>query len=95
MIGKKYTTLFTKPKITGSNNFNTIVHQIIPSKQIRHRWKISSNPFCPICDQTETYEHLFIDCDAIQHFWSKIASMFEQFGIINNVQTLSQKSDRL
>ena len=55
-----------------------LIHKIIPSKEVRFSWNISSNKTCNICDITETYSHLFIFCKELKNFWDKITEIFKK-----------------
>ena len=66
-----------------------LIHKIVPSKQIRFVWKISSNPNCNFCNEIENYQHLFIDCNQNNTFWQKITNLLTYCGISNNVKSLN------
>ena len=65
-----------------------LIHKIIPSKELRFIWKISSNPLCNVCNVTESYSHLFIECKEIQNFWDQIITLLNKCGLTNNIQSL-------
>ena len=66
-----------------------LIHKIIPSKELRFLWKLSSNPYCNVCDKvTETYYHLFIGCEEIKDFWDQINILLNKCGLTNNIKSL-------
>ena len=66
-----------------------LVNKIVPSKELRYTWKLSSDSLCPICiNKIENYSHLFIDCHAVTQLWSKIITAFKEIGLSNNMKTL-------
>ena len=67
-----------------------LIHKVVPSKEIRYTWKISSNPYCDVCNnETESYQHLFINCKILNEFWNKIIELFKLCGISNNIKSLN------
>ena len=65
-----------------------LIHKIVPSKEIRYTWKISTTPYCNNCEETESYKHLFIECKQIKDFWNKINDLFKFCGINKNINSL-------
>ena len=45
-----------------------LINRIVPSKEIRFKWKVIESPLCVLCNVTETYYHLFIDCKYLDSF---------------------------
>ena len=56
-------------------------------KEIRYTWKISSNPY-NFCNETETYQHLFIEFKTLNEFWNKIIELLNVCGVSNNIKSL-------
>ena len=45
---------------------------IVPTKKMLFTWKISETNFCNFCNRIEDYEHLFISCNYLLNFWTKV-----------------------
>ena len=41
-----------------------------------------------VCNLTESYSHLFIECKEIQNFWDQIITLLNKCGLTNNIQSL-------
>ena len=42
-----------------------LINAILPCKQLLFKWKLTDNSLCEICKITENYNHLFIECPAV------------------------------
>ena len=62
-----------------------LIHKIIPSKEVRFKWKMSPSPCCNICNLTESYEHLFIRCPIVTANWLKLHNLLLSCGIDKNL----------
>ncbi len=50
-----------------------INHNILYTNEKLHRIKISESPLCTFCNnETETLEHLFVDCDVVANVWQEV-----------------------
>ena len=84
------------PKLDFINSYNIIKNPILPSKtkenvfQVLNRtlWTknkayksgMSENPNCPFCEQTETMEHLLMDCDCYSNkIWTILSRIYFVF----------------
>ena len=68
-----------------------VLNRIFTSREILHSWKMVQNPLCLKCDTVENYQHLFIECSAVNLFWLQIQNLFRSCGIhrsIRNLKTL-------
>ena len=55
-----------------------LLHFILPCKQLLFRWHITANDKCNVCNITEDYEHLFVNCQYLTTFWSKIKNLLQK-----------------
>ncbi len=60
-----------------------MMHNILPCKLLLHRWRLADNPLCNVCNTTEDYEHLFVQCKQVQDAWKFLCSALAQIGIEN------------
>lgn len=58
-----------------------LTHFILPCKQLLYKWCITSNDQCSVCKVTEDYEHMFITCQYLDQFWSKIKVLLQKVKI--------------
>ena len=66
-----------------------LIHNILPTNELLHIWKIKDNPFCSNCKQyIDNYNHFFIDCPLIQTFWNFIQGLFNKCGYKHNMKDL-------
>ncbi|XP_060586418.1 uncharacterized protein LOC132742114 [Ruditapes philippinarum] len=65
-----------------------VINMIFTSKETRYKWKMVSSPLCNKCNKIEDYQHLFIDCMAVNVFWEKILYIFQECGIQRNIRRL-------
>jgi len=56
------------------------IHDIIVNKYWLHKWKLSDNSICRLCDRNEeTIYHMFWHCPKIKTFWFHFNSHFKKF----------------
>ena len=62
-----------------------INHNILYTNEKLHRIKISESPLCTFCNnETETLEHLFVDCDVVANVWQEVLeNLLQPFGVTN------------
>lgn len=65
-----------------------LLNKIFTSRAILNSWKMVQNPLCLICNKIEDYNHLFIDCAAVDIFWDKVQNLFNMCGIQRNIRSL-------
>ena len=65
-----------------------LINRVVPSKEIRFKWKVIDSPLCVLCNITESYNHLFINCKYLDDFWNTITLIFKAYGIENNIKKL-------
>ena len=53
-----------------------LINSILPCKQTLFKWKLTDSTLCEVCDVTEDYEHMFINCRAVQQLWTKLEITF-------------------
>ena len=46
------------------------------------------NPLCEICKEIENYEHLFIDCPAVDELWQILNQIFKKCKFSNSMKQL-------
>ena len=81
------------PKTDFINSYNIIKNSLIPSKTKENAFQVlnrtlwtknkayksgmSENPNCPFCEQTETMEHLLMDCDCYSNkIWTILSRIY-------------------
>ena len=56
-----------------------LVHRILPTNKFLHKINIKTNDLCSFCgEQSETFGHLFWDCDLVASFWLLFADLIKQ-----------------
>ena len=65
-----YTSLLTDLQSNKLKEYRfKLINAALPCKQLLFKWKLIDNPLCEICKITENYNHLFIECPAVQQVW--------------------------
>lgn len=66
-----------------------IIHRYFPCKANLHIWKIEDNNKCNYCNEVESLEHYFADCNTLQIFWQRLKAWFlRNFDFVINFKTL-------
>ena len=75
------TTIYTKLR---AFQFK-INHNILYTNEKLHKVKLSDSPLCTFCNtETETLEHLLVDCDKVVSIWRDIIeNLLQPFGVTN------------
>jgi hypothetical protein len=53
---------------------NTLIHNLIPCREMLVKWKKVTNNECPVCKVPETVEHIYFECHCIKYVWQAIGS---------------------
>ena len=79
---KIYETRIKNQKIKKIADFHfKLLHQVLPSQEKLHRWKISNTDTCRFgCTINETYNHLFITCPRLLSLRIFIEDILKQLG---------------
>ncbi|KAL9989421.1 hypothetical protein ACROYT_G003968 [Oculina patagonica] len=65
-----------------------ILHRILFTNSSLFKMKISATPLCTFCDlESETLEHLFVDCEYVKSFWEAFTAWVNSLGIVLNRPT--------
>ena len=60
-------------KETRLRDFNyKFMQQIIPTDLLLYKWKLKNNPLCQKCNAIDDYEHAFLLCKNVVHFWNSL-----------------------
>jgi len=66
-----------------------IINRYIPCYVNLYKWGKEHSSSCPLCNQTDTIEHYFVECTSINCFWSEISSLIQlTYDISLNLNTL-------
>lgn len=49
-----------------------MIHGLLVSREILHKWKRIDSIKCPFCNEHENIKHIYYDCSRIQTMWQKI-----------------------
>lgn len=49
-----------------------LIHRIIPCNRYLHKIRIKETDTCTYCDESDTLQHFFWSCTAVEAFWHKI-----------------------
>jgi hypothetical protein len=60
-----------------------ILHIILPSGILLHRWKIINSDSCTLCNVPEDYRHMFILCQRVDSFWTKVSQLLYKTFTLN------------
>ena len=55
-----------------------ILHQILPSGKLLHRWCLAISDLCILCQSIDDYEHMFVSCMRVKNLWIEISNLFEK-----------------
>ena len=65
-----------------------ILHRILFTNSALFKMKISATPLCTFCGlESETLEHLFVDCEYVKSFWEVFTAWVNSLGIVLNQPT--------
>ena len=65
-----------------------LLYNIFPCKANRFKWKMTDSPNCTLCNTSETYEHVFIDCSEVTNVWQFIDEYFKSCGINKSMKKI-------
>jgi len=66
-----------------------LLNNIFPSNSTKYQWGMIKSPNCHICNVVETYEHVFIDCPAVNLVWDLVSECFSTYGITQPIRNLA------
>ena len=86
VLGFYQTTNLTGHMCSVEFNFK-LLHNILPSGTLLHKWKLSNSSLCIVCNTPDYHEHMVIYCFYVKSFWSKVTLlMYKSLNIIFNVK---------
>ena len=62
-----------------------ILHNILPCGKNLLKWKLSKNDQCCLCNVTDSYEHLFLNCRRLGNFWQRFSTLLNKLNIQHQV----------
>ena len=66
-----------------------IIHKIVPTNENLFKWKLIETPYCKHCEEIETLEHFFINCNYIRDFKETIQSLLKELVITKRIGMLN------
>jgi len=66
-----------------------LLNNIFLSNSTKYQWGTIKSPNCHICSAVETYEHVFIDCPAVNSVWEIVSQCFSTYGITQPLRKLA------
>ncbi len=76
-----------------------IIHYILPTNTFLLKFHIKENDKCPLCTETHTIEHLFVECPHAQAFWRLFAgwwrTLTQENACLNKISILYGKFNEI